>query len=110
MANLGDPKFPFGLAFIIGQLGLGGAEQQLYHLLSGLDRSRFRPVVITLGPTPHEYWEQPIARLDIPVRHVPRSIGRALRVFRIAAILHLQKIQMVHGWVFHANPYSALAG
>ena len=45
---------PFGLAFIVGQLALGGAEQQLYHPLSGLDRSRFRLLVIGLraGPVP----------------------------------------------------------
>jgi glycosyltransferase involved in cell wall biosynthesis len=99
-----------GLAFIIGQLSLGGAEQQLYYLLSGLDRSRFRPLVISLGPTRNEYWEQPILQLGIPVWHVPRRLGRTLRTLRIAAILRAEKVQIVHGWVFHSNPYSALAG
>jgi glycosyltransferase involved in cell wall biosynthesis len=100
----------FRIAFIVGQLSLGGAEQQLYYLLSGLDRSRFSPIVVSLGPRPNEYWEQPITELAIPVHHIPRHLGRALRVFRIADLLRAQNIQIVHGWVFHSNPYSAVAG
>ena len=100
----------FGIAFVVGQLGLGGAEQQLYYLLSGLNRSRFHPIVISLGPAPNEYWQQPIAELGIPVHHIPHHLGRAVRTFRIADLLRVQNIQIVHGWVFHSNPYSALAG
>jgi glycosyltransferase involved in cell wall biosynthesis len=99
-----------GLSFIVGQLGLGGAEQQLFYLLRGLDRSRFRPIVISLGPRPNEYWEQPITQLGIQVHHIPRDSGRLLRVFRIADVLRVSEIQIVHGWVFHSNPYAALAG
>jgi glycosyltransferase involved in cell wall biosynthesis len=101
---------PLKVAFIVGQLGLGGAEQQLYHLLSGLERSRISPVIITLGPNPDEYWVQPITNLGIPVIHVPRSLGRILRLFHIARILRTEQVEIVHAWVFHANPYSALAG
>ena len=92
---------PLNLAFIVGQLILGGAEQQLYYLLSGIDRSRFRPIVISLGATSHEYWEDPIIELGIPVRHITRDLGRSIRACRI--------IQVVHSWVFHINGYSALA-
>lgn len=101
---------PLGVAYIAGHLGFGGAEQQLYYLLAGLDRSRFRPVVISLGPTPHEYWEGPIVSLGIPVLHVPRRLGRTVRAIRIASILRAETVQIAHAWVFHANPYSALAG
>ena len=47
--ELGSNKMSFGLALIISQLRFGGTEQQLYHLLSGLDRSRFRLLVISLN-------------------------------------------------------------
>ena len=100
----------FNVAFIVGQLGLGGAEQQLYHFLSGLDSSRFCPLVITLGPRPDEYWRDPIAELGIPVQHVPRQFSRVFRTIRIAAILRAERIQIVHSWSFHTNPYAALAG
>src|SRR5262245_34774686 len=99
---------PIGLAFIVGQLSLGGAEQQLYYLLSGLDRSRFRPVVISLGRSPNEYWEQPIRKLEIPLCHV--SLGRPRRILQIARLLRSENVRMVHGWDLHTNPYSAVAG
>src|SRR6266699_6881652 len=100
----------FGLAFIVGQLVVGGAEQQLYHLLSGLDRSRFRLMVISLGARPDEYWAQPIKSLGIPLWHMARSLGRAGRALQIASLLRSENVQLVHSWVLHTNPYSAVAG
>jgi len=101
---------PLGLAFIVGQLGLGGAEQQLYHLLAGLDRARFRPVVINLGGQADAPWEKPIKSLNIPLWHIERSFGRAGRIIQVTRRLRFERIRIVHGWVFHANPYSAVAG
>ena len=100
----------FRLAYIIGQLGFGGAEQQLYHLLSDLDRTSFHPFVITLGPEPNEYWVRPIKELGIQVKHVPPLMSRAVRAVRIANILRSENQQLVHSWSFHTNPYAALAG
>ena len=67
------------LAIIIGQLSLGGAEQQLYHLVSRIDRQRFNVAVISLGPKADEYWKDPILNLGIQVRHIPRTLGRGFR-------------------------------
>jgi glycosyltransferase involved in cell wall biosynthesis len=100
----------FGLAFIVGPLVLGGSEQQLYHLLSGLDCSRFRPIVISLGARLDAYWDQPIKSLGVPLWHIERSLGRAGRVMQIASLLRSEKIQIVHSWMFYTNPYSAVAG
>jgi hypothetical protein len=108
--GLGRAKIPFGLAFVVGQLVSGGAEQQLYHLLSGLDRSRFHPIVISLGSRPDEYWAQPIKSLGIPLWHIARTLGRAGRTLQIASLLHSENIQIVHGWDLHTNPYAAVAG
>ncbi|HXQ28659.1 MAG TPA: glycosyltransferase [Gemmatimonadales bacterium] len=39
---------PIGVAFIVGQLRMGGAQRQLLYLTQGLDRSRFAPVLLSL--------------------------------------------------------------
>src|SRR5687767_9286392 len=101
---------PRGIVFIVGQLAVGGAEQQLYYLISGLDRSRFEPAVITLGARDGEYWEKPIRDLNVPLWRVPRNSGRAERTFRIAALVHRVNPRIVHGWDFHTNAYAAVAG
>ena len=36
--------------FPIGYLGIGGAEQQLLELVRGIDKQRFKPIVVTLFP------------------------------------------------------------
>lgn len=100
----------FGIAFIAGQLGLGGAEQQLYHFLCGVNRNRFRPLVICLGPQDDEHWALRIRELDIPVWHFGRALGRARRTKKIASLMRAEKVDLVHAWDFHTNPYSALAG
>jgi len=41
---------PLRIAFVIHKLALGGAERQLVDLATGLDRSRFNPLVVTLYP------------------------------------------------------------
>jgi glycosyltransferase involved in cell wall biosynthesis len=103
-------KHPVPLALIAGQLGLGGAEQQLYHLLCGLDRTRFAPIVITLGGLPGEFWEEPIRDLGIPVHYVSRTLARVGRLLRISRILAASRATIVHSWAFHANVYAAAGG
>lgn len=98
------------IAFILGQLRQGGAEQQIYHLLCNLDRSRFVPIIISLGPKPEEYWTRPIRDLDIPLWHFKRSLGRLGRTIQIARLLRQENIQIVHSWFYHTNFYASLAG
>ena len=57
--------------YIIGQLSKGGSEQQLYYLLSHLDRTRFDPRVICFSDA--NYWAEPIRRLGVQVIEVTRK-------------------------------------
>jgi glycosyltransferase involved in cell wall biosynthesis len=41
---------PITVMFPINQLGVGGAEQQLLELVRGMDKDRFKPVVVSLYP------------------------------------------------------------
>lgn len=101
---------PLKLAFLTSPLGLGGSEQQLFHLLSGLDRQRFVPIVIQLGGDLHEHWVTPIRDLDIAVFRLDRSLGRGVRGWRLAQLLRNQSVDIVHSWPRFANPYAAVAG
>ena len=101
---------PVRVAFIVGQLGLGGAEQQLYYLLSNIDRSRFRPTVITLGRDSEEYWVQPIKMLGTTVYHVGHSAGRLGRIAQIWSLILSENVKIIHSWDLHTNPYVAAAG
>src|SRR2546425_13262296 len=63
-----DP--PYRVAYVIGELGKGGAEYQLYELLRHLDRRRFARGVFVLAPG--GWWVEPIRALGVPVEEIPR--------------------------------------
>ena len=69
-----DP--PYRVAYVIGELGKGGAEYQLYELLRHLDRRRFTPRVFVLAPG--GWWVEPIRDLGVPVEDIRRR-GRGDR-------------------------------
>src|SRR5262245_33177474 len=55
------PATPYRIAYVIGELGKGGAEYQLHELLRHLDRALFEPRVFVLAPG--GWWTEPIRGL-----------------------------------------------
>jgi glycosyltransferase involved in cell wall biosynthesis len=100
---------PSSIALVAGQLGLGGAERQLYLFVRGLLESGHRPRVLTLNPDRRDFWEGPLADMSVPVVPIPRG-PRAWRVLRAAAALRAGAFDLVHGWGLHANPCASLGG
>jgi len=98
------------IAIIAGQLVVGGAEQQLYLWLSNLDRDRFNPIVLTLHPGHHDYWEKPIDNLGIPLYRVLHRTNPAHRLIDIIKVLRPHQPKLIHGWHTFASPYAGLSG
>jgi glycosyltransferase involved in cell wall biosynthesis len=96
------------IAYVIGELGTGGAEYQLYELVRGLDRTRFAPTVIALSAG--GYWAERIGALDVPVIELPSrhsmEIGRLRRLRR-----HLRDVapHVLHTVLWSGNAYGRLA-
>lgn len=91
------------LLYVIGQLGLGGAERQLYYLLSSLDRSRYHPCLVVWNYNPHEKYYRSIDALKIPIYGLPQqwsSISKLLRLRKLAGTL---APEVIHSYVFFTN-------
>lgn len=99
----------YNIAIIAGQLVVGGAERQLYLLLSHLDREKFQPVVLTLHPGHGDYWENAIESLDIPLLRIPHRHSRVVRLLDIVRVLRPYKPQLIHGWHLFSSPYAGVA-
>jgi len=97
------------IAIIAGQLVVGGAERQLYLWLTNLDRDRFNPIVLTLHPGHHDYWEKPIEDLGISLYRLPHRNNRALRLMDILNILRPYQPRLIHGWHMFASAYAGMA-
>jgi glycosyltransferase involved in cell wall biosynthesis len=100
---------PQTVAIIAGQLVLGGAERQLALWLANLDRTRFRPVVVTLHPGEGDFWEDAIEKLEIPLLRVPRRANRLSRLVSIVRRLRPYRPVLVHGWHLFSSPYAGAA-
>jgi len=101
-----DP--PYRVAYVIGELGKGGAEYQLYELLRHLDRRRFTPRVFVLAPG--GWWVEPIRDLGVPVEEIPRrGPADVRRLARLRVALRRFAPHVVHTILWSGNSYGRLA-
>jgi starch synthase (maltosyl-transferring) len=93
---------------VITELDVGGAERSLVSLASRLDRTRWSPQVVGLGP------EGPLVedlqRANVPCRCLGVNRNRPLQaVARLAAALRYHRPELVQSFLFHANVATRLA-
>ena len=97
------------ILFISTGLSTGGAEMMLYKLLSGINRQKFQPVVLSLMGK--DTFGDRIEALEIPVHTLNLNQGK----FSLAKLLELIKIvrqeqpDIIQGWMYHANLAALLA-
>lgn len=101
---------PVRVAHVVTGLSQGGAERQLYLLLQGLDRRRFRPVVLVRHATARDYWTGPLRALDVEVHELPGQWSALRRYWGLWKALRHFKPQVVQGWTLWTNPQLALLG
>ena len=94
---------------IISGLSTGGAELMLYKLLSVIDRSSYKPVVISL--TNEGHLGNHLEKLGIPV-HIIKMAAGFPNPFKITRLINLiKKINpdLVQGWMYHGNMAALMA-
>ena len=102
------------VALCTTDLEVGGAERSLAELATRLDRSRFEPVVYSIGPAPAEDRRACVEVLEgagVPVVYLNArcqwAFGPAL--LRLRRHLSSQRPQIVQSFLFHANVLARLA-
>src|SRR5687767_6800348 len=96
------------ILFVIGQLGLGGGEKQLYLLLRGLDKAVYEPLVITLNDKPGDFWENEILALDIVVLRVNRYANGLRRTIDFWKKISMAKPDLIVSWSLYLNLICAI--
>lgn len=95
--------------FLINELTVGGAEQQLLELVKGLDKARFETIVLTLlpgGPMEWEFKAVPGVELLSLKRKGKHDLFCLFKVFRI---LRRMKVDVVQPFLTPANLYGLLS-
>ena len=109
------PRRPLRVQYVIGSMGVGGAERQVLDLLRGIDRTRVTPMVVCLESA--GALAPSVAELGIPLevigyhglrikRHPVQTLSALYRLRRAIATF---KPDIVHGQLFWAYVLGALA-
>jgi glycosyltransferase involved in cell wall biosynthesis len=96
------------IALVITELDVGGAERALVSLATGLDRRRWAPAVVALGP--EGPLAGPLRAAGIATTCLGVDRRRPLRaVARLAGALRAQRPRLAQSFLFHANVATRLA-
>jgi glycosyltransferase involved in cell wall biosynthesis len=92
-----------GILYLVGQLGPGGLEHQLYCLLQSIDRERYRPEVVVWNLRGDDTYVSPIQKLGIPIHVFPNihSGREKLRAFR--RLVKRVRPEVIHSYSFYTN-------
>jgi glycosyltransferase involved in cell wall biosynthesis len=95
------------VCFLAGTLGQGGAERQLFYMLTALRQAGAIPRVLCLATG--EHWQKRIEALGVSVTWVGQSRLRVLRLRKIIQELRRDPADILQSQHFYANTYVAAA-
>ena len=91
------------LLYLIGQLGPGGAERQLYYLLQTMDRGRYRPAVAIWNFSEADVYVPRIRALNVPLYTFPNMPSAASKLRAFSRLMRQLEPEVVHSYSFHTN-------
>ncbi len=102
---------PLRIVYLIGQLGLGGSERQLYLLLKNMDGRRFERHVVVFNPSPNYTFDEDMRTSGVKVYMIPTDCsGIQRRMVWLYRLLRQLRPDVVHSWSIHDNAYAGVVG
>ncbi len=97
------------ILYIIGQLGIGGAEKQLILLAKNLNRDKYLPIICSLSTnTELKYL---LAGTGIKLIVIPESGSPDIsRFFKILRMVRREAPDLIHSYLFVANTWARIVG
>ena len=98
---------PVRCLFVIDELDFGGTEQQIFELVTRLDRRAYAPTVVCFRPG---RVSREIAGAGVPVVELPkRSVIDVALVGRLRRLMRDERVDLVQTYLFTANTWARLA-
>lgn len=89
--------------YLIGALGPGGSERQLYYLLQAMDRERYRPVVAVWNIHGNNIYGPQIQALGVALHSFPPELSAAAKLRAFRRLVRELKPEVVHSYSFYTN-------
>lgn len=91
------------LLFLVGQLGPGGLERQLFYLLQAMDRERYKPTVAVWNSAGNEVYGAQIRALGVPLYALSSAVSGAGKLVEFRRWVRELKPEVVHSYSFYTN-------
>lgn len=91
------------LLYVVGQLGLGGLERQLYYLLANLDYVRYSPGVVVWNLNPEDKYYRAFKALKVPIYGFPADQPPLSKLKALRALVRQVAPEVIHSYGFHTN-------
>ena len=111
LRGVASPRDRIRVVSLIGQLGRGGSETQLYLLLKHLDPARFERRVVVFSRSGAGDVDEALEREGIPVDTLPESCrGVVQRLAYLRRTFKRLEPDVIHSWTALNNPHAEIAG
>jgi len=91
------------LLYLVGQLGVGGLERQLFCLIESMDRRWYQPVVAVWGNSPNDHYAPLIRALDVPVVALGTQPARLAKLRALRSLVSDLRPEVIHSYSFYTN-------
>lgn len=96
------------ICFIAGTLGVGGAERQLFHIISMLQKGGAKVSLVSIQEG--EFWEDRIKKTGISYYTLSGQGNPLQRLLKITSIIRKIKPGLIQSQHFYTNLYASVAG
>lgn len=97
------------LFYLVGQLGLGGLERQLFYLISSMDRRRYNPLVAVWGNSSDDHYARELRALDVPVVQLGDNPARSAKLKALRRLVSDLSPEVIHSYTYYTNIAAWLA-
>lgn len=90
------------ILFLVGQLGTGGLERQLYYLVQAMSSHRYKPAVVVWNYSRSDHHARLMRALGVPLYLVGHS-SRREKLRRLRGLVNALKPEVLHSYSFFTN-------
>ena len=91
------------ILYLVGQLGPGGSERQLYYLLQTMDRGRYRPGVVVWNFSESDPYVSKLRALGVPLHSFPQTLPVTAKLRMFSHVVRQCTPEVIHSYSFYTN-------
>jgi glycosyltransferase involved in cell wall biosynthesis len=91
------------LLYLVGQLGAGGSERQLWNLLKAMDRDRYHPAVVVWNYREDETYVCQLKQLRVPILPLAPRFSTVKKMIELRRLVRTFQPEVLHSYSFYTN-------